>query len=441
MSTTTYWSPNQASIAQEETVTLVGAPSTGNTFSATINGKTVTYVAISSDTLATFVTGLFNLLNQSVNVPAEMNEITFSNPSAGVITATAQVPGTPFANVPGTNAGLVFSTGNGYSGTCTQVHTIPNASPSDVLDPQNWLRVNLTPTPPTRTWAIPVSGDDVVVGASSVPMLWNLDQLAGVQFNTYNRYQSMTGQLGLDDTNANGYQEWRATRFKFLGPQGSVPAGGLQMVTGADVDGLGGSGPAFERYDLQSSQYTLTAIDGNVDIIGQHTANTFTALPGSSVLVAPNIGTKSNLSSSAVHPGATAVIGLSVTWTAGSTLQVFGGSAVLNSAPATVDMRSGAQVTVATDQLTWATITAQGGCTLTFLAGGTITALTMSQSCTLDKSQDARQLVITNSTIDGDTCQILDPLNSIVFTNATTVKQQVQSGPIQFTGTRTVKVT
>lgn len=53
----------------------------------------------------------------------------------------------------------------------------------------------------------------------------------------------------------------------------------------------------------------------------------------------------------------------------------------------------------------------------------------------------AAPLLYNRLSMDGDSCIISDPLNCIVFTNATTVKQSVQSGPIQFTGTRTVKVT
>jgi len=60
---------------------------------------------------------------------------------------------------------------------------------------------------------------------------------------------------------------------------------------------------------------------------------------------------------------------------------------------------------------------------------------------TLDKRQDLRSLTINNSTLDGDTCQVLDPNNAITWTNATSVKQRVVGGPFQFTGTRTVKVT
>jgi hypothetical protein len=445
MSTTTYWSPNQAAIAQVETYTFSAPIGVGNTYSATINGKTVTYTSVSGDTAATVATALLALLSVSTSIAAEMNEITFANPSSGVLTATARVPGTPFAGVTVagvTGQGLVLSTGNGLANGIATVHTQVNQSPSDAADPLNWLRVNLSTTPPSRVRALPQSTDDVVLSATTVPILWNADALAAVAFNTLNRYQSMTGQIGLPDVNAAGYVEWRATRFKFLGPQGSVPAGGLALIVGNPNDGLSGSGPSLERYDLQSSQYTLTALDGNdIDIIGQHTANSFTTLGSVNLLVAANNSTKSVLSSSSVGPSSTVTIGANVVWTAGSTLTVNGGTVVINSAPATVSVANGGQITVTTDQLTWATFTLQGGSTATFLAGGTITTLTMTTSCTLNKSQDARPLTITNSTIDGDTCVINDPLNAITWTNATTVKQQVLSGPFLFTGSRTVKVT
>ena len=144
MTTTAYWAPNQASVAQVEIYTFTGPSGIGNTYNATINGKTVTYSSIAGDTATTVATGLFNVLNQSSNVAAELTEIQFANPSAGVVTATAKVAGTPFANVPGTTLGLVLSTGNGLSNGITTAHTQANQSPSDVNDPQNWLRV----TPP-----------------------------------------------------------------------------------------------------------------------------------------------------------------------------------------------------------------------------------------------------------------------------------------------------
>lgn len=442
MATTAHWAPNQAAVAQVETYTFTAPSGVGNTYNAAINGKTVTYSSISGDTAATAATGLYNLLNASTSIASELLEISFANPSSGVVTATSRNPGTPFANVLGTSAGLILSTGNGLANGISTAHTTANASPSDVNDAQNWLRFT-PPAPGVRQ--LPQNGDDVVIANTAVPMLWNLDQLKLVQFNTYTRWQTFTGTIGLPENNPNGYTEWRATYFWFIGPQGSVPSGGLQMVLG---QGQTGSGPTRERYNLQSSQVTLTVLAaGNADddygvrFLGVHTANTFTLLGGVSLGIGMLAGETSKLSSSTVDGNATLGIGDGVTWTAASTLTMYGGQAVLSAAPATLALANGAQVTILKDLLTWATINAQGGSLLTWLAGGTITTLTMTTGSVLDKSNDLRLLTITNSTIDGDTCAFNDPLNAIVWTNATTVKQQVVGGAFRFTGSRTVKVT
>lgn len=453
MAVTTYWSPNQTAIAQVETYTFSAPNSIGNTYTATINGKSVTYTSVSGDTATTAATALFNLLNVSISVAPELTEITFANPSAGVMTATAKVAGTPFANVTVgglTGKGLVLSTGNGLSNGITTAHTTANASPSDVNDPQNWLRVNTAVTPPSNTRAIPVSTDDVVISGSSVSLLWNLDALANVLFNTYTRWQTFTGEIGLPEFSPGGYTEWRATYFKFSGPAGSAPAGGLVMVLGYGT----GSGPSRERYDVGSTKVTVTALasgsppdgDVNVRLIGYHTDNSITALNSVSVGVATRPGETSKLNVAVLNGGASIEVGAGVTWTTSvssttSSLTAYGGNVVLGAAPALVTGNGGANFTFTVDALTWAAINVLGGCNLNWLAGGTITALTMTTSCRLDKSSDARGLVITNSTIDGDSCQILDPLNAITFTNATTVKQTVTSGPFQFTGSRTVKLT
>lgn len=442
MTTTAYWMPNQASVAQVETYTFSAPNGIGNWYSATVNGKTVTYSSISGDTAATAATALFNLLNQSSSIAAELTEIAFANPSSAVVTATAKVPGTPFANVPGTSAGLVLSTGNGLANGISTAHTQANLSPSDVYDPQNWLRVT-PPAPGVRQ--LPQNGDLVVIANTAVPMLWNLDQLAGVVLGSpLVRWQSFTGTIGLPDANPGGYSEWRATYLKLTGPQGSVPAGGLQLVLG---QGATGNGPSRERYDCGSSQVTLTVLasgqaadEYGVRFKGVHTGNTFSLLGGASLGVAAGAGEIASLSSCTVDGGGTVGIGPGVSWTSGATLTMVGGAAVLSAAPTTLAMANGAQAAFLVDALTWPTITAQNGSAMVWLAGGIITNLTLTTSSTLDKSQDGRTLTITNSTIDGDTCIINDPLNVMSFTNATTVKQQVTSGPFLFTGTRTVKV-
>jgi len=441
MATTTVWSPNQGEVAQVETATFSAPTSIGNTYTATINGKLVRYSSISGDTAALVATGLYNLL--VATIVQEFNEITWVNPSSGVVTATAKTPGIPFANVPGTNAGLVFTTGNGLANGIVQVATTANASSSDVNDAQNWLRyINNVGGAGVRS--IPVNGDDIVLANSSVPMQWNLGQLAAVQFNTFTRWQSMTGAIGLHEKNPLGYVEWRATYFKFSGPQGSVPSGGLVMVLGHGD----GSGPTRERYDAGSSQVAITIIaagqasdEYSIRFLGLHTANTFTILGGVSLGIAMLPGEVANLSSSIVDGGATVGIGAGVTWTAGSTLTAFGGSIAFNAAPAMISGNNGTQLLFTTSGLTWPTITLQDNCGMVWLAGGIITTLTMTQGCSLDKSRDMRALTITNHTIDGDTCFFSDPLNAITYTNAGTVKHSVAQGPYQFTGPKTVKVT
>lgn len=438
----TYWAPNQAAISQVETYTFSAPSGVGNHYKATINGKTLTYASVSGDTAATAATAMVELLNSSQSIAPELTEISFVVASDGVVTATARTPGTPFANVPGTSSGLVMSTGNGLANGIATVHTTANASPSDVFDAQNWLRV-IAPAPGVRS--LPQDGDDVVVADSNVPMLWNLDQLAAVQFNTFTRWQSFTASIGLSEFNPNGYTEWRATYLKFVGPQGSVPAGGLQMILG--YDGGSGSGPSRERYDLGSQKYSLTVLGAgspvdqySVRILGVHTLNTVSVLGGVSVGIATTPGETSSLASSSVGDGSLD-LGVGVTWTAASTLTMRGGTALLNSAPATLATSNGATAVLATDGLTWPTVTAQGGSRLDVRAGGTITSLTLTTSSVLDKTQDARALVVTDSTIDGDTCRVDDPYNAVSYTNPTTVKQRVSSGPFTFTGPRTVRVT
>ena len=438
---TTYWAPNQAAIPQVETYTFTAPSSVGNTYTATINGKSVTYTSIAADTAALAATGLFNLLNISSNIAPELTEIEFTNPSSGVIVATAREPGTPFANVTGTTAGLVMSTGNGLANGIATAHTTASKSPSDVNDPQNWLRVT-PPAPGVR--AIPQDGDDVIVANSTVPLLWNLGLLASVRFNTYTRWQNHSAPIGLPPTNPGGYTEWRETYFRFAGPAGSVPSGGLQMVLG---QGAIGAGPSRERYNVGSQPTTLTILasgspidDYAVCFLGVATANTFTLLGGVSLGIASQPGEISSLASCNIDGAGLVNIGEGVTWTAGSTLTLYGGQAILAAAPATLILNNGAQAQVNEDLLTWATVTARGGSQLGFIAGGTITTLTLETNSFLDKSQDGRLLTITNSTLDGDTCFVNDPFNSIIFTNPTSVKQQVTSGPIRFTGTRTMRV-
>src|SRR5438045_1683454 len=91
---TILWRGDAAAVAQINTLTI-GSVSVGIIYSITINGKSISYTATGGDTATTAAAALFALLTAST-VPAEFKEMTWTNPSAGVIVATAIYPGTPF---------------------------------------------------------------------------------------------------------------------------------------------------------------------------------------------------------------------------------------------------------------------------------------------------------------------------------------------------------
>ncbi len=411
---TVFWIGNAENIAQVDTITITAVALSG-TLTVTINTKPVTYTCTASDTTTTAASALLALLQTAAGTLGEFGEINWSS-SGAIITATASVPGTPFT---------LSVTGAGGS-TLTLTHTTANNSQSDVGDLNNWLRSGVN--------AIPVNGDDVVLTNSSVPLLWNLTALAAVQFATYTRYQDFTGTVGLPENNPRGYYEYRPTYFKFVG------SGTLLMLLG---QGTGG-GPSRERYDLgaQRCNWVVLGAGGAIDnfairLLSTHASNTLSVL-NTSVGVAMLPAEVSTIASASVGPGGTLGLGPGVTFS--GALDIDYGTLTTYIAPATLTVSNGANVTVRSTGLTYTAITARMGGRITWISNSSITTLTMGTGSIFNKGGDFRAITITNSTIDGDTCQILDPLNTITFTNATTVNNTVSTGPFTFGPGRTVKV-
>ncbi len=416
--TITNWIGNGQNIAQLDTVTVTAVAVAG-TLTATINGKAIVYTCVTGDTTTTAASNWLALLS-AATVPPEFAEITWANPSAGVVTATASTPGTPFT---------MAATGAGSS-TLTQVHTTANSSQSDVGNGANWLRGGSP--------GLPQDTDDVVVDNSSVPLLWNLTALAAIKFNSFTRRQSFTGTIGLPENNPNGYYEYRPTYFQFTGSGGGTA---MQVLLG---QGAGG-GPGRERYDVQTQKTTVTVLASGgaqdafaIRILGTNAANVL-AVQGSSVGVAMITGEVSTIASATVDGGGTLGLGPGVTFS--GALNVNQGICTTYVAPATCVVNNGAQLAQRGTGLTFASLIARQSSRVTWLAGGTITALTLGTGTIFDKSQDLTALTITNSTIDGDSCQILDPINTITFTNATVVNNNTSTGPFVFGPGRTLKLT
>lgn len=414
----TFWNPNAAAISEVDTLTVTAVAS-GGVLSAIINGKAVTYTCTVSDTTATAAAAWQAILANTALVPPEFSEATWTVNGA-VITSTANTPGTPFT---------LTSSGAGGA-TVTHAVAIANVSPSDVNNPANWLRAGSP--------AIPVNGDDVIVANSSVPLLWNLSALAAVTFNSFTRDQSFTATIGLPQQNPNGYIEYRPTYFAFSGA--NTPT---SMILGT---GQVGGGPSRERYSLGSALFAVTILNSGspadtyaVCILGTNAGNTVT-LQNTSLGVAMAPGEASSLATVSVDGGGAIAIGTGVTFSGNLTV-VNASAAIYCAIGGFIYAQQGAQVVVGSLTQTYSSVQAIGGSYVLWLSDSTITSLVLHTSSSFDKSQDLRTITVTNSIIDGDTCQVNDPNNAITYTNPTVVNNVINSGPFLTGPGRHIQVT
>ncbi len=184
---TVYWEGTADAVAQVDTGsidTVDGTPA-NNTFTVTIGGETVSVVGDTD--VSTTAGNLVAALNASSN--PYFSGITWSNPSSGDITATADNAGEPFT-------ATLTETGAG-TGTVTDFsNTTASSGPNDWSTAGNW-----------SGGAVPVNSDDVIIKDSKVNILWGLDQSA-VDLTSLTIEQSYTGLIGLPrkhfTTNANG---------------------------------------------------------------------------------------------------------------------------------------------------------------------------------------------------------------------------------------------
>jgi len=403
---------NQNSIyqAQQATLTVTGV-NPGDTLSAVINTKSVTYTCISGDTTTTAATGWLALL-QASTAPPEFQQLTWSSVGP-LITAVATTAGTPFT----------LSKAQTGSATCTLAQTVANLSPSDPGLSTNWLR--------SGSPGIPQNGDIVILQNSNIPWLWNLSALAAVQFASFTRYQSFQANIGLPAFNPAGYIEYLPTAFAF------TASGTLPMLLGAGTVGSGP--PSIESYSVGSTQIAATVLNGptGLTILGTNTANTV-LLEGATLSIATAAGQTSGLATATVNSGGTLYLGSGVTGT--PTVTCTGGAAFIACA-STIVAQNGSNVTVTSTGVTHAAVTVTNNSTVTWLSNSTITAFTLTVNSVFDKSQDQRPMTITNAaSIDALTCQVLDPQSAITWTAGILTVAGVNSGWLQFGGAARISI-
>ncbi len=437
---TTQWVANAQSVSQVVTITVTGV-AVGGTLVATINGKNIVYTCVVGDTIATAVTAWLALLSAAATTPAEFAELSWASPTASTITATASVPGTPFAGMTG---GLTTSATGGA--TLTQTATTPNQSPSDIIDPRNWLRNGVA--------ALPQTGDDVIVANSDTPLLWNLAGLGGVLLNSYTRWQSFTATIGLPEINENGYLEFRPTYLKLAGASSSsssssVSGGGAGSVFNMLLGYGPGSGPGRERYDVGTTQTNVIVLaagaaldDYSIRLLGTNVANTLTVM-NTSVGVAALPAETASLASAQVDGGGLLSLGTGVTF--GGTLTLTGGAAQINCAIPTIVAQQGSQIAQGTQAnalvLNYPSVVLKGGSSATWLSGSNVTTLTLQTSSVFDKSGSLAPMTVGTLSLEVDSCSFLDPFSSVTFTQPVVLVNALQTGPFAFAAGRTFRIT
>lgn len=171
-----YWIGKAVAVAQVLTGSIdsVDATPANNTFTVTIGGVAVSVPGVTS--AASTAAALVAALNASTH--PYFSGITWANPSAGNITATADTAGVPFT-------ATLTETGAGTGAVTDFSTTTASEGPADWSTADNW-----------SDGAVPVNSDTVIIAANSGNIAYGLDQNA-VDLDKLVIEQSYTGKIGL----------------------------------------------------------------------------------------------------------------------------------------------------------------------------------------------------------------------------------------------------
>lgn len=373
-------------VAQVDTITIGGTPAAGQIYTATINGKDVSYTAILADTNTLIATALTEALNSTSTVPQEFTEATYTS-LAGVITAVAATAGVPFE---------ITSSATG-TGTAITASVTASSGPNHWDAPSNW-----------STGAVPVTGDTVYLRGTSVSILYGLPN-SGVTLALLDIDSSYTGKIGNNDFNTLGYYEYRDTYLTISATIINIGAGVL-------------SGPGRVRVNVGSNLCTLNvyttgspddSVSYAVDFIGTHASNVFNITRGTvgigmapgvaSTIVTARVGSKDSPANDAnVYFGASVTLG---------TVTMSGGQVVVNNGLTLITLTDG-------------TLHAMGGAfaqiknhsgVVNYETAGALSIYYGGTKSTLNCSRNPLARTIAASTFEAQS-SFLDPLKTVTFT-------------------------
>ena len=205
------WLGNANAIADLWTVSLSGTV-VSQTYTMTINSKSITYAAGSTDTVSNILAALQSVWSSiSPSPPVEFTELTATALPAGVpytsLTLTGNTLGKPSTISVSTSGAATFSI----------AHTTSATGPNDFTNGANW-----------SGGSAPANSDTLVFDDGSIPCKYNLNSsVTGVTVSIEPGY---SGQIGLPSINADNtttYAEYRTTSLTMVGGTVLVNSSGI----------------------------------------------------------------------------------------------------------------------------------------------------------------------------------------------------------------------
>lgn len=385
---TKYWVGRAASVAQITKVVFSSVVAT-NTYSVTINGKSVTVTATNT-VLGDLIDALVNAWNSSGEPEhREMVAARREDPTLSGLQLTASTAGVP-----------ITVTASASTGTTTVTQPTAASGPNFWNIAANWDAATL-----------PSAADDLIVEDSDVSILYGLSDTTNYASLTVNA--SFTGTIGLPETNSNGYPEYR-TQLLTLG-------------TGSAIAVSMGYGPGtFSsriRLDVQGSNVTCSIFGSGQNNGEQYpfelknagSGSTVRSYAGGLVLSATSSGNVATLDviqreSLAGGPLVKSESNITI-----GTATVFGGELLLEGSATTLIAREAARVTVAkASQIGTVKVSSQAAINWDSSAGIT-TKLHVEQDGQINFGRVGTTKTVAACDLYARG-QLLDPLDKVTFT-------------------------
>jgi hypothetical protein len=373
--TTKRWLGNAAATYDLWTVALSGTVAS-QTYTMTINSKSITYAATGGDTVATILAALVAAWNATYPAPPpEFQELT----AAGVGSVGSYTGMTLTQKTPGKPSTISVSTSG--AATFTITNTTAATGPNFFDNSQNW-----------SGGAAPVNSDTIVFDNGNVPCKYNINtSLTGITLNVYSGYSGAIGLPFINSDTANTYVEYRTTNLTLVG--GTILINSAS-ITRCNMDFGTATAPSVRVLNCGQRPDKLTPV---ILLLGGKAGATLNITKGD-VGIANYQGQSANFPtinmSYATNPASDANLycGPGATLT---TISKNGGNLIVNSNATTITQNMAGGVTTIVDGAI-TTINALAG-TLNYNSAGTLGTLVVANGATATFDGDPRAVSVTNS--------------------------------------------